>query len=136
MDIKLRARLVEPGARRGDDDVERVPDGEGFQGPLQKWVIDRAGNDADGDPCLVDLAHGRDRPWNGSGFRQCLTHEMCDSTPHIVFVYLKPHSAEDLFETGFGGQLVPVLDDLAPQLPIALVGFVEWRGVEPPAVPH
>ena len=130
MNVKLGARLVESGARRGDDDVKCVPDAEGFQGPLQKWVIDRAGDDADGNPRLVDLPHGRDRSWNRRGSRQRLPHEMCDTIPHVVFSHLKPHSTKNLFQTGFGGQLVPVLDDLLTQLPVAAVGLVELSGAD------
>ena len=34
--------------------------------------------------------------------------------PHVIFRHVKPHGGKDVFEAGFGGQLVPMLDDLVP----------------------
>jgi hypothetical protein len=43
---------------------------------------------------------------------------------------MQPHSGKDVLEAGFGGQLVPMLDDLVTQLPVTSVGLVEQRGLE------
>jgi hypothetical protein len=62
-------------------------------------------------------------------------HELRDTLPQVVFRDLNPHRAKNLFETGFGGQLVPMPDDLATELLVAGVGFVELSGADWPAVP-
>jgi hypothetical protein len=39
-----------------------------------------------------------------------------------------------MFEAGFRGQLVPMLDDLLTELPVAGIGLVEYAGSKSSAV--
>ena len=134
MNVELCPGLVEPGAGRGNDDVKRLPNAEGFQGPLQKRVKDRAGDDTHGYPGPVDFPHGSDGAWYRRCSGQGPPHEICDTASHVIFRHAKPHGGKDVFEAGVGGQLVPMLHDLMTKLPVAGIGLVEDRGVESPAV--
>src|SRR3954471_4577694 len=133
MNVELCPGFVVSGASRSDDGVKRVPNAERFQGPLQKWVKDRARDDADRYPGLVDFPHGSDR----ARYRRCssqgLPHEICDAALHVLVRHVKPHGGKDMFEAGFGSQLVSMIHDLVAELPVAGIGFVEYRGVESPA---
>ena len=73
---------------------------------------DRAGDDAHGDPGLVDFPYGGDGAWYRRCSGQGPPHEVCDTTLHVTFRHMKPHGGKDVFEAGFGSQLVPMLDDL------------------------
>src|SRR5215218_7590876 len=117
MNVELCPGLVEPGAGRSNDDVECVPDAEGFQGPFQKRVKDRTGDDADWYSGLMDFPHGADGAWYRCCSGQRPAHEICDTAPHVLFRHVKPHGVKDVLEAGFGGQLIPMLDDLATELP-------------------
>jgi hypothetical protein len=134
MNVELCSGLVEPGAGRGDDNVKRVPNAKGIQGPFQKRVKDRTGDDADGNPGPVNLPHGGNGAWNRRCPGQRPAHEIRDTAPHVVFRHLKAHGGKDLFETSLGGQLVPMLDDLVAQLPVAGIRLVEYGGGDLPAV--
>ena len=83
-----------------------------------------------GDPGLVDLPHSGDRSWNWRCSGQRSTHEICDTALYVIFRHMQPHRGKDVLEAGFGGQLVPMLDDLVTQLPVAGVGLVHQRGLE------
>jgi hypothetical protein len=38
---------------------------------------------------------------------------------------MNSHGAKDVLEAGFGGQLVSMLDDLATQLSVVVLGLIE-----------
>ena len=87
----------------------------------------------------MDLPHRRDRARNRRCPGQRPTHEICDTLRTSTSGHLELHGGKDLFEAGFGGQLVPMLDDLVTKLPVAGVGLVEYAGrgpavsIRPPA---